>query len=171
MVKLSIFLCGLFLITSIYSITVTDIDGGQINFSEFQGKKILIVNTASNSRYVSQYGELQQLHQAYGDSVVIIAFPSNSFDNEPMTNAEIKAFCQNNYNVTFKIAQKASVAGANVQSIYNWLAQQSENGVMNGVVVTDFQKFLIDENGLLIGVFAPSINPLHNSITNALTNN
>lgn len=168
--KLILLFSCLFFTTSIYTLQFTDVDGNQVSMNSFQGKKILLVNIATGSSRIGQLTGLQQLHQTYGDSVVIIAFPSNSFDNEARTNAEIKQFCQGNYGVTFRIAAKNSVTGAGVQSIYNWLANISENGVMNGTVGRDFQKFLISKQGSLIGVFSPSVAPTDPLIVNALTN-
>ncbi|HEV7781423.1 MAG TPA: glutathione peroxidase [Chitinophagaceae bacterium] len=170
MAKLVFVIASLFL-TSIYTLQFTDTDGNTINMSSYEGKRILLVNIASGSSKVSQLTGLQQLHQEYGDSVIIIAFPSNSFGNEPKTNTEIKLFCQSNYGVSFKIAAKGSVAGTGIQTIYNWLANISENGNMNGVAGGDFQKFLIDKNGALIGVFSPSVLPTDNSIIEAITSN
>jgi glutathione peroxidase len=158
-------------LTSIYSLHFNDVDGNTINMSAYQGKKILIVNIATGSQRVSQLADLQQLHQLYPDSLVIIAFPSNSFAHETRTNAEIKQFCQSNYGVSFLIAEKNSVAGTGIQSIYNWLAHTSENGAMDGAVGGDFQKFLVDKDGSLIGVYSPSVNPLDNSVQNAITAN
>jgi glutathione peroxidase len=168
--KLLLLFSLLFLSTSIYTLQFTDVDGNQVSMSNYQNKKILLVNIATGSPRVSQLAGLQQLHQTYGDSLVIIAFPSNSFANETRSNAEIKQFCQSNYGVTFKIAAKNPVAGAGIQSIYNWLAQASENGVMDGTVGRDFQKFLISKEGTLIGVFAPSVVPTDPQILNAITN-
>ena len=157
-------------LTSIYTLQFTDVDGNAVSMSSYQNKEILVVNIATGSPKVSQLAGLQLLHQTYGDSVVIIAFPSNSFANETRTNAEIKQFCQSNYGVTFKMAAKNPVAGAGIQPIYNWLALVSENGIMSGIVERDFQKFLISKDGSLIGVFAPSVVPTDPQIINAITN-
>lgn len=158
-------------LTSIYSLQFTDVDGNQVNMSSYQNKKILLVNIATGSSKVSQLAGLQQLQQTYGGSLVIIAFPSNGFGNEARTNAEIKQFCQTNYGVSFKIAAKNSVTGAGVQSVYNWLAHVSDNGAMDAVVAKDFQKFLIDKDGKLIGAFASSVTPMDSQIVNAITGN
>jgi glutathione peroxidase len=138
-------------LTSIYSLQFTDTEGNNVNMSSYQGKKILLVNIATESPKASQLAGLQQLHQQYGDSLVIIAFPSNSFGNEEKTNSEIKLFCQSNYGVTFKIAAKNSVSGSGIQSIYTWLGDINLNGSMNGTVGGDFQKFLVNKEGVLIG--------------------
>jgi len=168
--KLFLLITSLALTTNFYTLQFTDVDGSTVNMSSYEGKKILLVNIATNSPKVNQLAGLQQLHQTYGDSVTIIAFPSNSFGHEPRANAEIKQFCQNNYGATFKIASKNPVTGASIQPIYNWLAQINENGVMNGVTGGDFQKFLISKEGALIGVFSPSVQPTDSLIVNALIN-
>lgn len=157
--------------TSIYSLSFTDIDGNTVNMGSYQNKKILLVNIATNSPRVAQLAGLQQLHQQHGDSLVVIAFPSNSFGNETRTNAEIKTFCQNNYGVTFKIAAKGSVAGLALQPVYDWLAHVAQNGVGNVAIGKDFQKVLIDKEGNIIGVFAPSVSPTDQIIVNAITGN
>ncbi len=167
--KLLLLLTSFVVTTSIYTLQFADTDGNVVNMSSYQNKKILLVNIATNGARVNQLAGLQQLHQQYGDSVVIIAFPSNSFGHEPRSNAEIKQFCQNNYSVSFKIAAKNPVTGTGIQSIYYWLAHTSENGVMNGTIGGDFQKYLIDKNGLLVGVFAPSVAPTDSLIVEALT--
>jgi glutathione peroxidase len=155
-------------VSSIYSKQIEDINGATHSVSEFQGKKILIMNIATNSPFVSQLAGLQQLHQQHGDSLVILVFPSNSFGNEPRTNSEIKDFCQNQFGATFFLAAKSSVTGSTIHPLYSWLTQQSENGVMDQAVRGDFQKYLISGDGHLIGVFAGSVNPLSEQIQDAL---
>jgi len=168
---LKLLLTASFFYSSIYSIHFNNVDGVDKNFGLYQGKKILIVNIATGSDNVSQLKNLQLLYQQYQDSLVVIAFPSNSFGKETRNNVAIKQFCQTNFNTSFIIAEKADVTGANIQATYNWLAQLSENGVMNGTVVGDFQKFLINKNGALVGVFASSTDPMSNSIKNAIERN
>lgn len=157
-------------LTSVYSFQVTDIDNNTINLSNYQGKKILFVNIATGSSQVSQLGQLQQLNQIYGDSLVIIGFPSNSFGHEPRTNIEIKEFCQSQYNISFLLAAKSSVNGGAIQPVYNWLTRQSENGTVNNDVLNDYQKFLVDKDGTLIGVFSSQVLPMDSTLQNAITN-
>jgi glutathione peroxidase len=154
--------------TSIYSLQYADVDGNIVSMNTYQGKKILLVNIATGSTHVSQLGELQQLQQQYGDSVVVIAFPSNSFGNETRSNADIKQFCQSTYGTSFQIAAKDNVAGIGIQPIYNWLAHAADNGIMNGIVGGDFQKFLVNNQGMLVGVFAPSVSPMDSSVIEAI---
>ncbi|MEI2821812.1 MAG: hypothetical protein V9F02_00020 [Chitinophagaceae bacterium] len=169
--NLFMFLTSLVLYTSIYSLSFTDTDGSTVNMSSFQNKKILIVNIATNSPRVGQLTGLQQLKQQYGDSLVIIAFPSNSFGNETRSDAEIKQYCQQNYNVNFFIASKNSVFGLYIQPVYNWLKHTEENGVMDVEIMSDFQKILINNDGNIIGVFAPGVSPTDTSIVSAITIN
>jgi glutathione peroxidase len=155
---------------SIYSFSVISIDGTNINLSQFKGKKILIVNTASTSKYVAQYGKLEQLYQKYKDSLVIIAFPSNDFNHESASTGQIKNFVTSNYHISYILASKQSVVGAGISALYKWLSASTQNGVMDNPVIEDFCKYLIDDNGNIIGVFAGSVDPMDNVIQNAITN-
>ncbi len=160
-----------FLTTSFYTLQFQDINGVSHTMSQYQGKKILLVNIATESPNVGQLAKLQQLKQLYPDSLVIIGFPSNSFGHESKTDSAIKQFCQTQYGVTFLLASKQSITGSNMQPIYHWLATQTENGVANNPIGGDFQKFLINESGQLIGIFAPSVSPLSSQIKNAISGN
>lgn len=160
-----------FLLTSFYSLQFQDVNGSTINMSSFQGKKVLLVNIASNSSLVSQIGQLQQLKQQFGDSLVVIAFPSNSFGNEPKTNTEIKQFCEATYNSTFIIASKGAVAGTGLLPVYDWLSKTIDNGDADLVIAGDFQKVLIAKDGSIQGTFSPKVSPLHPSIIQAITTN
>jgi glutathione peroxidase len=157
-------------LVSIYSFQFNSINGNSvININSYQGKKILLVNTASNSPYTSQYAALEQLHQLYKDSLVIIAFPSNSFGHEPGNNEAIKNFIQQNYHTHFKIAAKADITGTNALPIFKWVAEAAQNGVMNNTITNDFYKFLIDGQGNLIGAYTSTVSPMSNEIKNAIT--
>jgi glutathione peroxidase len=162
---------SLWFFTSIYTLSFTDTDGNTVSMSSFQNKKILLVNIATNSPRVEQLTGLQQLKQQYGDSLVVIAFPSNSFGNETRTDAGIKQFCQQNYGVNFVIASKGSVSGFSVQPVYDWLKHTAQNGVMDVEILRDFQKVLINKDGNIIGVFAPGVSPTDSSIMSAITTN
>jgi glutathione peroxidase len=168
---LNIFYLVTTLLTSFFSNSFTDTNGNITSFSSFQGKKILIVNIATNSSKINQLASLEQLQERFGDSLVIVAFPSNSFGNEPRTDAEIRSFCQSNYSSTFRIAQKASVVGNGIHQVYSWLAQSSENGSMNGIITSDFQKFLIDGEGNLAGYFSPKVDPMDPKVITAISSN
>ena len=154
---------------SIYSLTITTAGGNTISLSQFQGKKILLVNIATNSPRAGQLAKLEQLYQQHKDSLVVIAFPSNSFGNEPRGNVAIDSFCHNTYHVSFLVATKEAVSGTGIQPVYQWLTTLGQNGVMNGTILGDFLKFLVDKNGNLVGVFAPSVDLMGSEIQNAIT--
>ena len=147
--------------SSFYSFTVTDIDNNQYEFIELKSKKVMIVNVASKCGYTKQYKQLQSIYEEYGgDDFVIIAFPANNFLwQEPGSNQDIKQFCSTNYQITFPMMAKISVKGNDKHPIYRWLTQKSENGVMSSKVKWNFQKYLVNENGQLEHVYAPSVLP------------
>lgn len=143
--------------SSIHQFTATSIEGKQIDLKDFKGKKILVVNTASECGLTPQFKELQQLYTTYKDSgLIIIGFPTNDFAHQdPGTNDEIHSFCERNYGVTFLMMQKISVKGDEIHPIYKWLTQKSQNGVMRSTVKWNFQKYLLDEKGFLVNVVSP----------------
>ena len=147
--------------TSIYDFSVIDIDGKEISMSQFKGKKLLIVNVASKCGNTPQYEGLERLYQKYGsEKFVVIGFPANNFmGQEPGSNEDIKEFCTSTYNVTFPMMGKISVKGKDKDPIYQWLTQKENNGVMDAEVTWNFQKFMIDENGQLVGVVKPGVEP------------
>jgi glutathione peroxidase len=145
---------------SIYDFKVKALDGGIIDFSQFRGKKILIVNTASYCGNTPQYAALQKLSEKYKDKLVIVGFPANNFFfEEPGSNEKIATFCRGRYGVTFPMAAKISVKGRNMAPIYIWLTQKQYNGYMDSKVKWNFQKYLINAQGRLTNVFAPATLP------------
>jgi glutathione peroxidase len=134
---------------TLYDFKVIDIDGKEFDMSSLKGKKVLIVNVASKCGLTPQYAKLQELYEKYEDkNFVIIGFPANNFrGQEPGTNAEIKAFCTQNYQVTFPLMSKIDVVGENKAPIYQWLTEKDKNEKMDIEVQWNFQKFMIDENG------------------------
>lgn len=151
---------------SIYDFKVSALDGGTIDFSAYKGKKILIVNTASKCGYTPQYEGLEKLYKQYRDKLVIVGFPANNFMfQEPGSNADIKAFCQKNYGVSFPMAAKISVKGRDMHPVYVWLTQKKYNSFSDNSVKWNFQKYLIDEKGNLIAVFPPGTEPMSEEIT------
>ncbi len=145
---------------SIHSFTVKSIDGKDIKMSSFKGKKILVVNTASKCGYTPQYESLEKVYEQYKDKLVIIGFPCNQFGGqEPGSNEEIVEFCKKNYGVTFPLADKVDVKGANTAAIYQWLTQKSKNGVLDASISWNFNKFLLDENGKMIAYFPSNVKP------------
>lgn len=154
---------------SIYEFKVDKLGGGTIDFSQYKGKKILIVNTASKCGYTPQYEGLQSLYEANKDKLVIVGFPANNFlRQEPGSNEEIEAFCKKNYGVTFPMAEKISVKGNDMAPIYHWLTKKEHNNYENSSVKWNFQKYLIDENGKLIAMFPPGTKPLSDEIRDAI---
>jgi len=154
---------------SIYDFKVTALNGDTIDFADFRGKKILIVNTASKCGFTPQYEGLEQLYQKYKDRLVVIGFPCNNFlSQEPGSNEKIKAFCTKNYGVSFPMAAKISVKGKNIAPIYKWLCNKSENGVMDAKISWNFNKFLLDENGKIIAWFPSKVKPMSAEITDKL---
>jgi len=140
------------------------IDGQSINFEKYKGKKVLIVNVASQCGYTPQYEDLQMLHQQFGDKVEILGFPANNFGSqEPGTNEDIEQFCQKNYGVTFQMFEKISVVGKDQNELYKWLEEQSGK-----VPNWNFCKYLLDEKGNLIGFYPSAVNPLEEAITSKL---
>ena len=158
-------------IVSIYSLSVPAVDNTTISFQNYQNKKILIVNTASGSSQAGQLTELQQLYLQHQDSMVVIAFPSNSFGNEPKTDAELKTLMQDTFGITFPIAKKSLVKGDSVNVIYQWLSHKTENDMTNGKVRGDFQKFLINSSGRIVASFDSATSPLSSVVQNAINNN
>ncbi|CAI8802182.1 glutathione peroxidase [Chryseobacterium sp. IT-36CA2] len=154
---------------TIYDFKVEGLDGKEINFADFKGKKILIVNTASECGFTPQYADLENVYQQYKDKLVVIGFPANNFGGqEPGTNTEIGAFCQKNYGVTFPMAAKVSVKGDDTAPIFKYLTEQELNGVKNTSILWNFTKFLVDENGKLIDSFVSTTNPNGEAITKYL---
>lgn len=155
---------------SIHSFKVKALNGaGVIDFSSFKGKKILIVNTASECGYTPQYKALQQLYTQYKNKLVIVGFPCNQFGGqEPGTASDIQKFCEKNYGVTFPLAEKIDVKGSNQAAIYKWLCNKSMNQVLSAEVSWNFNKFLLDESGKMLAYFPSSTQPNSNEILNWL---
>ncbi len=155
--------------TSVFKFSVKALDGSTINFADFKGKKVLIVNTASECGYTPQYKELEELYEKYKGKLVIVGFPANNFGGqEPGSNTEIKTFCTKNYGVTFPMAEKISVKGDDTAPIYQWLTQKTQNGVLDAEIKWNFNKFLLDENGHVIAKFDSKVTPMSEEITGKL---
>jgi glutathione peroxidase len=147
-----------------------DINDHEQKMSDYKGKKILVVNVASECGNTPQYEVLQKLYHQYGpEKFVVIGFPANNFgEQEPGSNKEIKAFCDLHYHVTFPMMSKISVKGKDIDPIFAWLTQKKENGIMDAEVTWNFQKFMIDENGHFVGVVDPDTSPDCDKIINWL---
>jgi glutathione peroxidase len=147
--------------TSFYDLHMRSIDGKEIKFLDFLGKKVLLVNTASECGFTPQYTELQELHQNKKDKVVILGFPANNFGGqEPGENSEIGAFCQKNYGVTFQLFEKSDVVGKDQNPVYQWLTDKNKNGWNDEQPSWNFCKYLVDEKGELIRFYNAAVSPL-----------
>jgi glutathione peroxidase len=153
--------------TSLHQFKAKTIDGIDFDLSSLKGKKVLIVNTASKCGFTPQYKELEELYQKYKDkNFTIIGFPCNQFGGqEPGSSTEIHDFCTKNYGVTFLMMEKVNVKGDSISDIYKWLTNKSQNGVMSSSVKWNFQKYMIDENGFLVGYALSFKSPLSSKIT------
>ena len=148
---------------------VKSIDGTEVDFTQFKGKKVLIVNTASECGYTPQYKELQALYETYKDKLVILGFPANNFGGqEPGTNEEIKKFCTQEYSVTFPMFEKISVAGDDMAPIYKWLTSKEQNGWNDETPKWNFNKYMLDENGNLIKYYSSKVKPMSEDIVSQL---
>ena len=147
---------------TIHTFKVESIEGGEIDFAQFKGKKIMIVNVASECGFTPQYQQLQELYKGVGDKLVVIGFPANNFGGqEPGSNKEIQAFCSLRYGVTFPMAAKVDI---NTHPVYQWLTQKAQNGKMDSTVNWNFQKYLLDENGRLAHCFPSATSPFDDEI-------
>jgi glutathione peroxidase len=167
----SIVMMQLFILNpnSIYDFKIKSLDGKHtIDFAEFKGKKILIVNTASECGYTPQYAGLQELSVHFKDKLVVIGFPCNDFgQQEPGTPEQIASFCSKNYQVTFPMTEKVKVLGDDKHPIFKWLLEQT--GVeLTGDIKWNFEKFLIDENGKLVHRFRHKMEPASEEIISAI---
>ena len=162
--------CCLFLIlanvscaqsTDFYSLSAKTIDGKTLSFETLKGKKVMVVNTASECGLTPQYEQLEELYKQYKDkNFVIIGFPANNFmSQEPGTNDEIASFCKKNFGVSFQMMSKISVKGSDMDPVYEFLTSKAKNGVMDSEVKWNFQKYLIDESGKLVKVIEPRTLP------------
>ena len=157
---------------TIYKFKVTNLEGDIFDFNSLKGKKIMIVNTASKCGLTPQYKKLQALYEKYNDkNFVIIGFPANNFlFQEPGSNEEIAVFCEKNYGVTFPMMSKISVRGKNMHPIYQFLTQESKNGVISSSVSWNFQKYLISPDGKLAKVLSPRTQPNDPSVISWIEN-
>jgi glutathione peroxidase len=142
---------------TLHQFSATTIDGEIFDFSTLKGKKVIIVNTASECALTPQFKKLQELYEEYGgDDFEIIGFPCNDFGKqEPADNQTISGFCKIKYGVTFQMMEKISIKGDNPHPIYKWLSSSEENGTLDAKVTWNFQKFMIDEKGEVVDFVPP----------------
>lgn len=155
--------------TSIYDIPLKTIDGKDTTLSAYKGKKMLLVNVASECGYTPQYADLQKLWETHGDKVAVLGFPANNFGGqEPGTNEQIQTFCSKNFGVTFPLFEKLSVKGDDMQPLYKWLTDKDQNGWNEQAPKWNFCKYLVDENGKLLNFYSSGVNPMDAEITGKL---
>ena len=156
-------------INNIYQFKLNSADGKLIDFNDFRGKKILIVNTATEGGFTYQLESLQKLQDKFVENLVVIGTPSNDFMNqEPRNNSEIINFCSDKYGVEFLLTEKIHVSGKKIHEIYKYLTNIEYNGTNNKKVSWNFNKFLIDENGYLLDHFGSMTKPFSEKITSLL---
>lgn len=147
-------------ITNFYDLKAQGLDGKDIDFSQFKGKKVLLVNTATECGFTPQLEALQKLHAEYKEELVVIGIPTNDFaGQEPRKGEAIEAFCQANYGVDFLMLDKASTKGNDKHPIFKWLTEKELNGKKSSRIWWNFQKYLVDEEGQLVDYFLPTTKP------------
>ncbi|NDC77710.1 MAG: glutathione peroxidase [Chitinophagia bacterium] len=153
-----------------HSLKATLITGEALSLDSLKGKMVLLVNTASDCGYTPQYEGLQQLQDRYRDRLVVVGFPANDFkQQEKGGNAQIAEFCKRNYGVNFLLTEKSSVVkGPEQHTVFAWLSDSRLNGWNNRQPVWNFTKYLVDQQGRLVGVFEPSVDPLGDELTSVI---
>lgn len=150
---------------SVYDYKLRTIKGEELDLSKFKGKKILLVNTASECGFTPQYKQLQELYENFKDKVVVIGIPCDDFGGqEPGSESQIEQFCEVNFGVTFPLTAKVKILGPEIHPLYQFLTQQTLNGYRDSEVKWNFQKYLIDENGKLIKIFSAPTDPLSEDV-------
>jgi glutathione peroxidase len=146
---------------AVLTFTMNSLDGKPVELSKYQGKVVLIVNTASKCGYTPQYKSLQALHEKYKDKgLAILGFPANEFgQQEPGTNEEIATFCEKNYGVTFDMFSKVVVKGDQQCPLYKYLTSAETNPKHAGEIKWNFEKFLINRKGEIVNRFGSKIAP------------
>jgi len=160
-------------LVSFYSLQCKDINGKDFDFATLKGKKVLIVNTASDCGFTGQYEALEKLSNLYIDKLVVIGFPSNDFkEQETGGNENIAAFCKKNYGVSFPIMEKSIVLKKNHQNeVHKWLSDMTINGWCHQEPAWNFCKYLINENGVLTHYFPMTVDPLDPAVLEAIAKN
>lgn len=151
--------------SSFYDFKMTAINGEEISFEKYRGKKVLIVNVASKCGFTPQYEDLQKMNEEYGDKITILGFPANNFmHQEPGTNDDIATFCKENYGVTFQMFEKISVKGDDMAPLYKWLSTKELNGWNDKAPSWNFCKYLINEKGELVAFYPSAVKPMSDKI-------
>ena len=157
-------------IVSFYTLNDTLNNNTAFNFETLKGKKVLLVNTASDCGYTNQYDDLQKLSELYKDKLVVIGFPANDFkEQEKGSDDDIAQFCKLNYGVTFPLVKKSIVIKSVQQNpVFDWLTNAAKNGWNDKAPTWNFSKYLVNENGVLVNYFDPSVSPLDSEVKNAI---
>jgi glutathione peroxidase len=160
-------------LVSFYNLKSTLNNGQELDFSQLKGKKVLIVNTASDCGYTNQYDDLQKLNEQYKDKLVILGFPANDFkEQEKGSDEEIAQFCKLNFGVTFPLMKKSIVIKNEQQNpIFQWLTDSTRNGWNQKAPSWNFSKYLINEDGALTNYFDPSVSPLSEEVKKSIEKN
>ncbi len=147
--------------TTVYDFDALQIDGKKVALKHFQGKVMLIVNTASACGFTPQFAGLEQLHQQYGDKgLEVLGFPCNQFGAQDSgSNAEIAGFCQLNYGVTFPMMAKIDVNGSDAHPLYQWLSKEAPGLLGSKAIKWNFTKFLVGKDGAVLKRYAPTDTP------------
>lgn len=150
---------------TLHDFKTNTLDGKEFNFADLKGKKVLIVNVASECGYTPQYEGLEKLYKQYSSkNFIVVGFPCNDFGaQEPGTKDEIKAFCSKNFGVTFPLMDKISIK---TSPVYQWLTSKAENGVLDATVKWNFNKFLVNEKGEVVKYLSSKVEPMDPEITN-----
>lgn len=158
---------------TIYDFKVESLTGESFDFASLKGKKIMIVNTASECGLTPQYADLEKLYEKYKEKgFVVVGFPANNFgEQEPGSNKDIATFCQKNYGVKFPMMAKISVKGDDMHELYKFLTQKEKNGIADSEVKWNFQKYLIDEDGKLVKHISPRTNPMSDEVVKWIESN
>ncbi|MCL7989332.1 glutathione peroxidase [Sphingobacterium sp. lm-10] len=145
--------------SSVYDYSIKTIDGKEVKLSDFKGKTLVLVNTASKCGFTKQYKDLQALHEQHGDQLVIIGFPSDNFGGQELDeNEDIQAFCEENYGVTFILSEKVDVKGDKATPLFKYLTS-APNSDFTGDIKWNFEKFVINPNGQLVHRFRSAVSP------------
>ncbi len=146
--------------SSFFQFQLQSLDGQPVSLEQYRGRKIIVLNTASECGYTPQYADWEKFYEANKDEVVVLGFPCNDFGGqEPGSSHDIGAFCQQNYGVTFPMFEKVAVKGADKAPIYQWLTDPAKNGFNSQEPTWNFCKYLVDENGKLVKFFSSNVKP------------
>lgn len=155
---------------SVHNIQMKTLDGEPLPLARFKGKKLLIVNVASECGLTPQYEQLQQLQESFAETLSVLGVPCNDFaSQEPGTPEQIREFCNSNYQISFELTEKINIKKDPVHPLYVFLTREENNHLKDSEVEWNFQKYLLDERGVLTNVFAPSVEPLADEIVSVIS--